>query len=280
MATGCRTRRRGVSFVEFVGCLAALVGGVALGSVYLGVDVKTLFVGVMEQAEIVEPGYFEDETTTEEAIDETLEQEEGLSAKDGQQDDQGDSPAKQESDESASTPEAAAQPASDLSRLEELVRGRKVAEPEPSEEEKLAATKLFWEGLVVCLNAEVKGRTTMSGSQSEWQLFDYLSHRADGHKQAVEAIDALEQRAVDARLLQHGLQIRAWHQAGAELYRRAVDLLTDSPNDQLTGPSAQSWQSSATQHRMEEKLVKDKHLSLSKYLKHTFEGQFPFEPAF
>ncbi|MCH7751809.1 MAG: hypothetical protein IH898_06600, partial [Planctomycetes bacterium] len=60
--------RRGLSFVEFVGCLFALGGGVALGSFYLGVDVKTLFVGILEQADLVEPGFLGTGAAAEEAI--------------------------------------------------------------------------------------------------------------------------------------------------------------------------------------------------------------------
>jgi hypothetical protein len=39
--------RRGLSFVEFVGCVFAITGGVALGSMYLGVDVEEAAVDVL-----------------------------------------------------------------------------------------------------------------------------------------------------------------------------------------------------------------------------------------
>ncbi|MGI9455785.1 MAG: hypothetical protein ACR2NU_04445, partial [Aeoliella sp.] len=60
--------RRGLSFVEFVGCLIALGGGVALGSVYLGVDMKTMFIGILERADIVDSGFFGVEVAAEESI--------------------------------------------------------------------------------------------------------------------------------------------------------------------------------------------------------------------
>jgi hypothetical protein len=74
--------------------------------------------------------------------------------------------------------------------------------------------------------------------------------------------------------------VLSWQQAGARLYGRAVDLLTDAPTDQLTGPFAQSWQSAATQHRMEEKLVREKHFSVASYLDFTYKDLAPFKPAF
>jgi hypothetical protein len=96
----------------------------------------------------------------------------------------------------------------------------------------------------------------------------------------VEAIHAIDRLGVDERLLLHGDQVVAWHETGEQLYIRAVDMLTDSPSDRLTGPIAQSWQSSATQHRMEERLVRDKHFSVASYLNHAFKAAAPFKPAF
>jgi len=40
-----------VSVVEFVGCLVALGGGIVIGSMYLGVDMRAVAVGVLEKAD-------------------------------------------------------------------------------------------------------------------------------------------------------------------------------------------------------------------------------------
>jgi hypothetical protein len=52
------------------------------------------------------------------------------------------------------------------------------------------------------------------------------------------------------------------------LFKRALDLLTDAPSAQLSGPFAQAWQSKATQHQMEERLLADKHQAVQSYLDH------------
>ena len=52
-------QQRGLSFLEFVGCLFAMCGGVVLGSMYLGIDVQQMAVGVLEQAQVVATGYFD-----------------------------------------------------------------------------------------------------------------------------------------------------------------------------------------------------------------------------
>ena len=54
--------RSGLSFLEFLGCLVAMVGGVILGSTYLGIDVKKMVVGVLVQSQVVDPGYFGEAT--------------------------------------------------------------------------------------------------------------------------------------------------------------------------------------------------------------------------
>lgn len=266
--------RRGLSFVEFVGCLVALGSGVALGSFYLGVDMKTLFIGVMEEAEIVEPGYFEGG----QAADST----------DGQEDPNGAERAAGEAQDGADPNDPNAKTAGDLeesalkSVLTSIVEAMPEQEKEPEipEEERIAATLAYWEALSAAIKQEVKERNELPDLQSNWQLFDYLSHRAEGHEKAIAAIKEIPTLGVDKELWQHGEQVRSWHAAGAKLYRRAVSLLTSSPSDQFAGPSAQSWQSSATQHRMEEKLVRDKHFSISNYLNHTYGAAGSFHPAY
>lgn len=272
--------RKGLSFVEFAGCICALGGGVALGSFYLGVDMKTMCATVLEQAEIVEAGYFGDDTTEAAAAEENSE----LASDNAEEAHNGTtSAATATSDTTVASSESSTSdtaPANeDPNAFDEDLAQADAEETELTEEERFVATKKYWAGLVKCINQEVGERTTTPGNHDSWQLFDYLSHRAEGHEKAVEAIDQLEELGVDAKLLLHAKQVRTWHNAGAQLYRRAVNLLTDSTNDQLTGPFAQSWQSAATQHRMEEKLVRDKHASLASYLEHAYKDVGTVNPA-
>ena len=278
-----RYSRRGLSFLEFFGCIVALGSGLVIGSIYLGVDVKTLLVGVMEQAEIVEPGYFaEQEAATQTdsepshaaLANETNEPSQTVSQE----------TAREVAGNTAKTierPQKPDAPSSLESVISNLVAEDTTETTLPLTEQEIAtATQEYWEGLAAGIRQEVNYRTTLPESQSNWQLFEYLSHRAEGHEKAIEAIDTLKARAVDEQLLHHGKQVRDWHEAGAKLYRKAVALLTNSPKEQFSGPSAQSWQSSSTQHRMEEKLVRDKHFSISNYLNHTYGALGAFHPAY
>lgn len=277
-----RFSRRGLSFVEFVGCIVALSSGLVIGSIYLGVDVKTLFVGVLEQADIVEPGYFSGQPTSDRSV--AAQTQDTATLKAGTISESEGPIAAAADSEPADLSESRAEPAAE-SKLENVIsnlvaKNADNDEPPPTEVEVSEATQEYWEGLVDTIKEEVRQRTALPESQSNWQLFDYLSHRAKGHEQAVEAIEALPVSAVDKQLLGHGEQVRDWHQSGAKLYRYAVALLTSSPQKQFSGPSAQSWQSSSTQHRMEETLVREKHFSISNYLNHTYGALGAFHPAY
>jgi hypothetical protein len=100
-------------------------------------------------------------------------------------------------------------------------------------------------------------------------LYEFLSCRSEGHAAAAKAIEELSTRGVDPHVTAYAEKAQAWHEEGAKLYGRALDLLTDAPSAQLSGPFVQSWQSAATQHRMEETLLEEKHAAVQRYLNHS-----------
>lgn len=238
--------RRGLSFVEFTGCLLALGSGVVLGSMYLGVDMKTMLVGILERADVIDPGFF------------------GAEAQGGELNSLADGTGGEVSNVSSGS----VGQDSSSSKRELTDQGRQ------------AATKRYWEGLTASIQAETAHHSIDSKNADRWRLFDYLSYRRQGYQKAVKGIKALDETGVDQRLIWHGQQVLAWHQTGIELYDEAIKLLSDSPGEELTGPLAKRWESSAVQHRMEEELVREKHFSLASYLNHTFKDAAPFRPAF
>jgi hypothetical protein len=141
------------------------------------------------------------------------------------------------------------------------------------------ATEAAWKRLNVSLQSEAAGRNAVTGDPSNWQLFDYLTQRRKGHQQVVAELDQIDANAIDQRLASHVKQVLDWHRTGENLFDRALVLLTDGPTAQLTGPTAQSWQSAATQHRMEEKLLVRKHVVVATYLEHTYPEAGPFKPS-
>ncbi|RIK75018.1 MAG: hypothetical protein DCC67_15860 [Planctomycetota bacterium] len=262
--------RRGLSFLEFLGCFSALLGGLAIGSMYLGIDLKTTLLAVVQHAQgqpITIP-----------------------KSQDSHAAPPADAPPKASSGLTAeSSPPVP--PAATAAATEEPERTANAADPAPPEktaetaaeppqaaalveaitltdDQRRQLTDAYWAALNECLDAELARRSTALGGSGDWDLYHYLTTRHEGHRQAAEAIAKLHERGVDAHVAAYGAKARQWHQEGATLYARAKDLLTDAPTAQLNGPFAQSWQSAATQHQMEERLLAEKRSAVQAYLDH------------
>jgi hypothetical protein len=141
-----------------------------------------------------------------------------------------------------------------------------------TDEQRTELTRAYWKALTATMEDEVKHRATAVDEEGNWQLFDYLTIRKNGHQEAAARIVQLDPRGVDDHVLAYGKKARAWHEDGAKLFGRALDLLTDAPTAQLSGPFAQSWQSAATQHRMEARLLAEKRHAVQNYLDHAHQG--------
>jgi hypothetical protein len=259
----------GLSFVEFVGCLFAMTGGVVLGSMYLGVDVQKMAVGVLEQAQVIQPGYFDHvpakaTTDSPEAIAANGTPVEGSETTVAETASEFDKAVAVDASTDASENQAPAQS----------------VPLEPTAEERRAATRVYWDQLTAIMISEAQGRVREVGNPEEWQLYDYLTQRKQGHEKALEALEVLEPFAVDERLVSHGEQVTTWHKSGSKLFEHALSLLSDGPGAKISGPFAQSWQSSATQLRMEENLVIDRHNGMANYLDREYASEAPFKPAF
>ena len=249
---------RGVSVVEFIGCMAALGGGVALGSIYMGVDVKAVAVEVLQRADIEVPTILSDSA----AADEELSTVETIAE---------DSPGTVAEElvlESPSPLPATEPPVATLESDETLVASNEPDQPTAAQPQ--LTPEDFWRALDQSVRDEVENRTKSINDPGSWQLYDFLLHRKQGHQKVVELVEQLNQEGIDQRLRAHAEQVLSWHRSGAELFERAAQLLTNGPAGKLSGPFAQSWQSAATQHRMEEKLILDKHAVVASYLEHTY----------
>jgi hypothetical protein len=263
------SRRRGGVLLEIIGCSVALLGGLLIGSLYYGVDVREVAVKALQHAEIMSPPATPDDDPAvsvdiHSAINASL----------------SGAPA------DSATPNHPAHLADALALPAELRR---------------ELTLDYWTALDECMKTELAGRTAANAKSSDlqvydyltlrkngppktpgakptpqlktrrsknWALYEYLTLRNKGHQDAAKAIEALNSRGVDGHVTAYAEKALAWHREGAELFKRALDLLTDAPSAQLSGPFAQAWQSKATQHQMEERLLADKHQAVQSYLDH------------
>jgi hypothetical protein len=294
-----RSARRGLSILEFLACFTALSVGVVLGSFYLGVDVKEIAYVALERAHIVDPRPKADEpidpatTSTTPAADAPTALEPSVAA------DAAVSvapasdavsparpaagapapPVKQPTEQPAANPAPPMDAATAAATLPEPVAGLFAREDLITPEQRHALTLAYWEALGACMRGVEEQRVPAIDGDGNWQLFDYLTGRKEGHLKAAAAIAAIDARGVDDHVLAYAKKARAWHIDGAKLFGRAVDLLTDAPTAQLSGPFAQSWQSAATQHRMEARLLVEKQQAVRTYLDHAYQTAPAAPPA-
>ncbi|MBA4106216.1 MAG: hypothetical protein C0485_10695 [Pirellula sp.] len=260
--------------MEVFGCAVALIGGLILGSMYFGIDVKEVTVKALQHAKIMSPP----EAPAVDPAAVSVDVHTAVSA------------ALQEAGQGPVQPTAPPKPPEDLADALAL----------PAEQ-RHELTLAYWTALDECMKNELAGRTAANAKSSDlqvydyltlrnqgppktpapkaptplktrrsknWALYEYLTLRNKGHQDAADAIEALDVRGVDGHITAYAEKALAWHREGAELFKRALDLLTDAPSAQLSGPFAQAWQSKATQHQMEERLLADKHQAVQSYLDH------------
>jgi hypothetical protein len=256
--------RRGLSFVEFVGCLLAMVGGVLLGSLYLGIDMQTMAVGVLEQAQVVAPGYF-NQLVGKSASDSTATGKEQTSIT---------------TSTTTAAPPSAIESAAPADSVNRSIASAFLGKSAPSAEERQQATRAYWDQLTAIMQDEIRGRLRGDNNPAQLEFYDYLSQRKRGHEEALAKLEQLDDVDVDGRLLSHGEQVRGWHKSGVKLFEHALSLMSDGPGAKLTGPFAQSWQSAATQLRMEESLVVERHKAIANYLDREYTSSAPFVTAF
>ena len=249
---------RGLSILEFVGCLSALAGGVILGSIYFGVDVKGILTEVVRRADISPTAAPANSAPAPPALNSVPEPSTTLVAE----------------TTAPATADAPAAANDAPTTKDQSTAGSSLAEAiSLTEEQRRELTRAYWKALNESMQAEVDSRSANTGAGSNAGLYAYLATRSEGHEKAAEAIAALSPRGVDGHVASYGDKALAWHREGAKLFARARDLLTDAPTAKLSGPFAQSWQSAATQHQMEEKLLAEKYRAVQLYLQHEDEKQ-------
>lgn len=289
--------QHGLSILEFVAFLAALAGGVVLGSMYLGVDLQKVGVAALQRTQLIDSGDVQPEAqpapvadnapdTTTPAPSQSAASEETttttaadpIAAPDGASADHPAPTAEPATSAPAeSAPAANDQPlTADSSPLARLLKREELIAL--TEEQRRTLTIAYWEALDACMKDESQNRLASVREAGVFTLFDFLTCRRTGHQKAADFIAQLDLRGVDPHVSAYAEKALGWHRDGVKLFSRALDLLTDAPTAQFTGPFAQSWQSASTQHQMEERLLAEKHQAVEHYLNHSLTAE-PAAPA-
>ncbi len=239
-----RRGRRGLTALEFVGCLMALVGGVWLGALYLGVDVRHVIFGALAESNLMdkvpekwrpaEPAEADAPTTKQ--LAESVQKElvalrQDIAALRTSKSDGPTAPSGE--DDAQNTPAADAQ---------QLTK---------------QATLKYWARLQVVIQNEVALQRDAELAATNGNATKVAALKGRISRLTASAIRALPISNVDPAAVTLAKDLANWYEQGARLYDQAVAIWESSARSSGGGQLSKEWEQAQTQHRNEGQLLGD-----------------------
>jgi hypothetical protein len=254
-----RIERTGLTVLEFLGCVIAVVGGAWLGALYLGVDVRHVAHTALAQAELLDhvppewrPPGPQDKTMTREQLVATLREELSVLRNDLTALRAGEvgTPAVGASPAPERAPSTASATVKDKTlaywlRINEIALGEAALQADAeSAADNVNAARVF----------AIKGRIS---------------------RFAAKSVEALPSEGVDRAVVQFGRQLGDWYERGGELYERAVRIWESPTASDGREQLNQDWRRAEVQHRNEARLLHDKGVAVRSAASRQFRVEFP-----
>jgi hypothetical protein len=249
--------RGGLSVLEFVGCAMAVVGGIWLGAIYLGVDVRHIAHTALSETELLErmppewrpPGPLDG--VTREQLVATLREELGSLKTEISGLRAGDESANRGTDGSGETDSSAATSVSNEKSMAYWVRLNEIALGE-------AALQKDAESAFDDANAS-----------------KVFAIKARIGRFAAKAVEAIPNDHVDTSVVQFGRQLSQWYEHGGGLYERAVQIWESAANSQGREQLNADWKRAELHHKNEARLLRDKANAVRSAVSRRFATEFP-----
>ncbi len=249
---GWRAKRTGLTTLEFAGCVIAVVGGLWIGAIYLGVDMRHLAHRVLDEAELLDrvpdewrPTGPNDNTMTREQVVAMLRKELG----------------------SLRSEIVALRTAAAVVGDPELL-----SEAEARAKEK---TRSYWQRL-----SEIAQNEAMLQSDAEMAFDERNAAKVFAIKGrignfAANAVEAVPSDGVDPILVQFGQQLGAWYKDAGELYERAVHIWESPTANQARSQLNRDWRAAELQHRNEARLLNERAAAVCSSLSRRYSEELP-----
>jgi hypothetical protein len=245
-------RRRGISLLEFAGCIVAVLGGVWLGAMYLGVNVEHAAHSALEQTQLLDkvppairPEGPQQNGVTQEQLVTTLRKELGALRKDIK----------------ALRGDAGAQP------------------PTALESEATAAghsnTRAYWLRLSEIARGEDELQRDAETAMDDVNAAKVFAIKARVSRLAAKGVEAVPSTGVDDALGKFGRQLALWYKHGDELYERAVQIWETPGGQQARAKLTEDWKRDELQHRQEAQLLRERAAVLRAAVSRQFGEEFP-----
>jgi hypothetical protein len=252
--------RDGLTTLEFVGCVIAVIGGIWLGALYLGVDVRHVAHTALAEAELLEkvppewrPPGPEDKTMTREQLVETLREELGALRHELSSLRTGGN-----SDSEDSSPIDAGQ--TDGKRPQRALK---------------AQTLAYWMRINDIALAEAALQQDAESAANELNAARVFAIKGRISRFAAKSVEAIPSDGVEDLALQFGRQLGLWYDRGGELYERAVRIWETPTIGHNREQLNQEWRRTELQHRNEAVLLKEKAVVVRNAVSRQFDAQFP-----
>ncbi len=254
--------RAGLTALEFVGCVMAVVGGAWLGALYLGVDVHNVAYTALAEAELLEsvpqklrptaPG---DNAMTREQHVATLREELGTLRSELKL---------LRSGETTNIPVfAAAAPEGSTSDPNST--------PQASKQKTLA----YWMRISEIALSEAalqKDAESASNSANASRVFAIKGRIS---RFAAKSVEAIPSDGVDDSVVRFGRQLALWYNHGGELYERAVRIWETPTISENREQLNEEWRRAESHHNNEARLVNEKAEAVRDTVSRNFGEEFP-----
>jgi len=251
--------RNGLSVLEFIGCLMALVGGVWLGALYLGIDLHRVTFVALSESRLMDqlPEGWRPETPESEQVPsqaelaanvqkELVALREEISTLSGSHDAQPvDAPPVAETDSSTS----------------------QVNSPQQ-------ATLEYWKQLAQVIHSQYVLQLDAEAAATQGNATKVAALKGRVNRLTASSIRALASKNVDRAAANFGAELANWYESGADLYDEAVQVwgtTTGQGNPQL----AKEWQQAHVQFANEGQLLRGRATTVRDALTQQFGVEFP-----
>jgi hypothetical protein len=244
-------RHRGLTTLEFCGCVTAVLGGAWIGALYLGVNVQHLAHSALDQAELLEkvPPEWRPEGPKQDVVTRaqlvcTLRKElgslrseilalRGVGAANG------------------------SQPASDV-----------VAATRDN-------TRAYWLRLNEIALGEDDLQRDAATAIDDSNAAKVFAIKGRVSRFAAKGVEAVPSENVDEAVVKFGRQLQLWYDRGGELYERAVRIWETPTGQQARAQLTEEWKRAELQHRHEARLIRDRAAALRTSVSRQFGEEFP-----
>jgi hypothetical protein len=267
-ATGRRqcTGRAGISILEFVGCLCALVGGAWLGALYLGVDVRHVAYAALKDSQLLDrvpekwrPASPDLKQGAEPPTPAQLAQhvEEELVAL------RREITALRTSHETSPNATSNTDPA-----------GGAVTSPTDSRPSVKDLSLAYWTRLNDIVRDETALQEDSESAATQGNATQVAALKSRVCRFASSAIQAIPTEGVDPVATEFGKQLASWYNHGGDLYEEAVRVWESPARGRDGHPLTEAWDQTKAQHRNEGRLLNERSSVVQDSLVRRFGNEF------